>query len=407
MELSKRQRLLNSLIQDGGRIVYLVVDGLGDLPDSKTGKTPLEIAIKPNLDKLADEGCTGMCHPVDYGITPGSGPGHLGLFGFNPVDVVIGRGILETLGAGFILQKGDIASRINFATMDKDGIVTDRRAGRISTEECIRLTGKLSQIKVHDIEVLVKPVKEHRAMAVFRGKGLGGQVNDTDPQVTGKKPFVAASLDKDDIESAYTASLINEFIRQANEILSDEPKANTLLMRGFDSYHPLPTFKEVYNLNSAAIAVYPMYKGLSSLVGMDLIHFDGETIGDQIITLEVNFKEYDFFFIHIKKTDTYGEDGNIDAKVHVIEELDREIPRILRLNPDVLLVTADHSTPCIMEGHSFHPVPTIIHGRLARRDDVREFSETACCHGGLGHIPSEALMGLALAHAGRLLKYGA
>ena len=200
---------------------------------------------------------------------------------------------------------------------------------------------------------------------------------------------------------------MNEFIKQANEILADEPKANTLLMRGFDSFHPLPTFREVYNLNSAAIAVYPMYKGLASLVGMDLLHPDGETISDQVTTLVANFKDYDFFFIHIKKTDTYGEDGNIDAKVHVIEELDREIPRILKLNPEVLLVTADHSTPCMMEAHSFHPVPTIIHGKLARRDDVREFTETACCHGGLGHIPSEALIGLALAHAGRLLKYGA
>ncbi|MBN1233492.1 MAG: 2,3-bisphosphoglycerate-independent phosphoglycerate mutase [Candidatus Coatesbacteria bacterium] len=407
MELSKRQKLLKSLAQEGGKIVYLVMDGLGDLATGKYSETPLEKAKTPNLDNLVAAGACGLCHPVDYGITPGSGPGHLGLFGFNPVDVVIGRGILEALGAGFLLKKGDIASRINFATINKDGVITDRRAGRISTEECIRLVEKLSSIKVEGVEILVKAVKEHRAMVVFRGEGLGGSIIDTDPQVTGKKPLPAVSTDETDKASIHTAGLVNKFIGKASEVLSDEPKANAILMRGFDAYHPLPTFMETYKMRSAAIAVYPMYRGLASLTGMELLEIAGETVSAEIDTLQKHYEDYDFFFIHIKKTDSYGEDGNFDAKVHVIEEVDTVIPRIAALKPAVILVTADHSTPCIMESHSFHPVPTLINGKLVRVDDQKVFTEKACEHGGMGQMPSEMLIGLAMAHAGRLLKFGA
>ncbi|MEN6493007.1 MAG: 2,3-bisphosphoglycerate-independent phosphoglycerate mutase [Thermoguttaceae bacterium] len=385
------------------KIVMLVADGLGGLPLEPGGPTELEAAKTPNLDSLAKKGVSGSMIPIKPGITPGSGPGHLGLFGYDPLKYVIGRGVLEATGVGFAVGPNDVAIRCNFCTLDAQGKISDRRAGRISSEESAPLAIKLRQVSIPGVEIFVEPVKEHRFVVVFRSEGLGGAVEDTDPQKTGVPPLAPKALNA---ESQRTAQIAQEFVKQAEKILAGQPKANGLTMRGFSKKPDLPSYQDLFGLKAAAIAVYPMYKGLASLVGMELVG-KPSSLTEEVDLLEQNWDKYDFFFFHFKYTDSRGEDGDFPAKVKMIEEFDKIIPRVEALNPTVLIVTGDHSTPAAMKGHSWHPVPTLLVAKTARTDACQTFGETAALCGGLGHFEAIYLMPLALAHAGRLDKFGA
>jgi 2,3-bisphosphoglycerate-independent phosphoglycerate mutase len=385
------------------RIVLLVADGLGGLPQEIGGKTELETARTPNLDACVREGTCGLSIPVLPGITPGSGPGHLGLFGYDPLEYRIGRGILEALGINFAVTPRDVAARGNFCTVNDGGVITDRRAGRPATERCVAMCRKLQQIRVPGVEIFVEPVREHRFVVVFRGDGLGDRVNDTDPQQAGHRPLEARG---EDPASENTARAANQFLAEAARVLKDDAPTNMATLRGFARYPKIDTMQEVYGLRSVAIAVYPMYRGLARLVGMDVVDA-GATLADQIDTLHRLWGQYDFFFLHYKYTDSTGEDGNFGAKVEMIERLDAQLPRVRQLKPDVLIVTGDHSTPSKMRSHSWHPVPVVLVSKTCRADPVVEFGETQCLRGGLGHIQARYLMPLAMAHAGRLGKYGA
>ena len=381
----------------------VVADGLGGLPLEPRGQTELETASTPNLDGAAREGVCGLSIPVLPGITPGSGPGHLALFGYDPLEYHIGRGILEALGINFPVGPKDVAIRGNFCTVDANGHITDRRAGRPSTERCTKMCQKLQQIRIPDVELFVEPVREHRFVLVLRGENLGDQVNDTDPQQTGLAPLPAKGGDP---HSDRTAQIVNQFVTEAARVLQNDAPTNMITLRGFARYPHIATMQDVYGLKPAAIAVYPMYKGLARLVGMDIAE-TGSTLADQITTLQQLWQQYDFFFLHFKYTDSTGEDGNFPAKVQMIERLDAEIPKIRALKPDVLIVTGDHSTPSKLRAHSWHPVPTLLVAPTCRPDGVTAFGENACLHGGLGQFPGKYLMMLAMAHAGRLGKYGA
>lgn len=401
MDMHDLTRELNH--KNGSKIVLLVADGLGGLPLEPGGKTELETANTPNLDALARRGVLGGSIPVKPGITPGSGPGHLGLFGYDPLKYIIGRGALEATGIGFELGDNDVAVRCNFCTLDAAGKITDRRAGRIGTDESTPLVHKLRQVQIPNVKVFVEPVKEHRFVVVFRSPGLGGGVADTDPQVTGAKPLEPQATDD---KSERTAAVAAEFVEQAQKLLAGHPKANGLTMRGFSARPNLPSYEQVYGLKAGCIAVYPMYKGLSRLVGMEILG-KAQTLEEQIGVLEENWSKFDFFFIHFKYTDSTGEDGNFPEKVKKIEQLDAAVPRITKLNPSVLIVTGDHSTPSFLKSHSWHPVPTLLVSNCCRTDGSQAFGERDCVRGGLGQFEAKYLMPLALANAGRLGKFGA
>ena len=385
------------------KIILLVLDGLGGLPLPETGKTELEAAFTPNLDRLATEGVCGLSEPVAPGITPGSAPGHLGLFGYDPVKYEIGRGVLEATGIDFAVQPGDVAARGNFCTVDSNGLVTDRRAGRISDEKCAELCKILDGQRIDGIEVIVRPVRGHRFIAVFRGEGLSPAVSDSDPQQTGLPPL---DIYADNIESVKMANVAISFISAAKEILADQNPANMVLLRGFSGEPGFPSMKDIYKLNPAAVAGYPMYRGLARLVGMDTLD-TGPGINDVFVTVKEYYDTYDFFFLHYKPTDAAGEDGDFDRKVKAIEEVDSAIPELAALNPDVLIVTGDHSTPAVLRGHSWHPVPVLLSSKFCRADEVDCFSESSCVRGGLGRISSVDIMPLAMANALKLKKFGA
>lgn len=390
-------------VQNKSKIVLLVADGLGGLPLEPGGKTELETAKTPNLDALAVRGVLGLSTPVLPGITPGSGPGHLGLFGYDPLQFQIGRGVLEALGIDFDLGPNDVAIRGNFCTLDAGGLITDRRAGRIASDIGAKLCAKLDQIRIPGVEIFVKPVKEYRLVVVFRAEGLGGRVEDTDPQATGVPPLDPVGLDA---PSQKTADIAREFLKQAREVLKNDAPANFFTMRGIDKRPQTPTFADVYGLKAAAIAVYPMYRGLARLVSMDVLDA-GQTIDDQAVRLQAAWNDYDFFFLHYKYTDSTGEDGNFAAKVQKIEQLDAALPKITALKPDVLVVTGDHSTPSKLKSHSWHPVPVLLAADSCRFDACTTFGESQCLQGGLGQFEAKYLMSLIMAHAGRFEKYGA
>ena len=384
------------------KIILLVADGLGGLPLQPGEKTELETARTPNLDACARDGVCGLSLPVLPGITPGSGPGHLGLFGYDPLEYRIGRGILEALGINFQVGNKDVAVRGNFVTLE-NGLIKDRRAGRPSTDRCKAMVEKMRQVKIPGIEVFVEPVKEYRFVAVFRGDGLGDKVNDTDPQNVGVAPMTAEGADD---AAKKTAAVANEFVAQVGRILKDDAPTNGCTLRGFARYPKIATMKDVYGLRAAAIAVYPMYRGLARLVGMDVLDA-GDTLETQVAMLKKSWAQFDFFFLHYKYTDSTGEDGNFAKKVEMIEKLDGAIPGMLELKPDVFIVTGDHSTPSKLKSHSWHPVPTLLRAATARTDGVKEFSESECLRGGLGQFEAKHLMLLAMAHALRFSKYGA
>lgn len=391
-------------VKTESKIVLLVADGIGDLP-SKEGKTVLEYADIPNLDKLAVRSVCGLTDPISRGITPGSGPAHLSLFGYDPIKYQIGRGVLEALGIDIELTEDDLACRGNFATIDDNDVITDRRAGRISTEANKKLCDLLQEsiTEIDGVKVIIKPGKEHRFVVVFRGKELKDGISDADPQVTGKKIKYAEALRPESEESVRS---VNKFIDRAMEVLKEQHPANAILLRGIAKHPVLPSMNDLFKLKPAAIAAYPMYRGLAKLVGMDVVD-TGETIADEFIALKEKYEQYDFFYVHIKKTDSYGEDGNYDGKVKVIEEVDHYIPELIELNPDVIVVTGDHSTPAVLAAHSWHPNPFLLYSRHIRVDDVKHFSENEFVRGGLGRFPAMEAMRLMLANALKLNKYGA
>jgi 2,3-bisphosphoglycerate-independent phosphoglycerate mutase len=397
------ETLKSLVVKAEAKIVLLVLDGLGGLPVEPGGPTALEAARTPHLDTLAAQGVTGLVDPVAPGITPGSGPGHLSLFGYDPLQYQIGRGVLEALGIDFELTNTDIAARGNFCTLDEAGRITDRRAGRISTEVCRELSGLLDTIHIEGIDVFVRPVKEHRLVAVFRGEGLSDQLTESDPQRLGEAPL---KVEPKIPEADRTAGLVNTFIERARSLLKDRHPANMILLRGLAKHPHLPTYQELYQLRAAAVAVYPMYRGLGKLVGMDAL-MTGPSVREEFETVRQRWPAYDFFYVHVKGTDTAGEDGNFAAKVAVIEEVDREMPTLLGLRPDVLVVTGDHSTPAALKTHSWHPVPLLFSARWCRPDAAREFSERGCLQGGLGRLRGKEILPLALAHALHLVKFGA
>jgi len=387
------------------KIVMLVADGIGGLPREPGGQTELETARTPHLDALAAEGTLGLSTPVAPGITPGSGPAHLALFGYDPMEFQVGRGVLEALGIEMEMGQSDVAIRGNFCTVDEQGRITDRRAGRISSERGAELVAKLqANVSIPGVEVTIQPVKEYRFAMRFRTDRLGDRVRDTDPGVAGVPTLPPIS---DDPTSDKTARIASEFLDQAREILSDEHPANFLTLRGFARLPDIAPMRAVYGLHPAAIAVYPMYRGLARLVGMRILDA-GETLADQVRVLGEQWDSADFFFIHYKYTDSTGEDGDFEKKVRMIEALDAEVPAITALKPDVLIVTGDHSTPSRMLAHSFHPNPLLLWApETARPDLATRFGERDCLLGGLGQILSKDIMPLAMAHAGRLKKFGA
>ncbi|KPK49652.1 MAG: phosphoglycerate mutase [Planctomycetes bacterium SM23_25] len=399
---------LTALLHDNGsKIILFVWDGVGGVQAGPDTLTELQAARTPNADRLVAAGCCGLLEPVYPGVTPGSGPGHLGLFGYDPVAFQIGRGALEAAGVGFDLRPGDVAARLNFCTLDSGGNICDRRAGRLPDAECRRVVAKLANAvgAVGGIEVHWTPVKEHRALLVLRGEGLGDGLEDTDPQQTGVPPLDVRVKD-DSPRTARTAKAVRQVLARAREVLADETKANMVLARGFAERPTWPSVRERFGLRAAVVAGTPMYRGVARLVGMEALDATNDVAKD-VASLAAAWNDFDFFFIHYKHTDKAGEDGDFEAKVKCIEEADAALPALEALRPDVLTVTADHSTPSAMKAHSWHPVPVLLSAATARRDAVTAFDEVACIQGGLGLRPSTHLMPLALAHAGRLAKFGA
>ncbi len=387
------------------KIVLLVVDGLGGLPMEPGGQTELEAADTPHLDGLAAHSDLGLSRPVAAGVSPGSGPGHLGLFGYDPLRFQVGRGVLSALGVGFELQSSDLAARINFATLDESGRISDRRAGRIPSDKGEELVALLNKnLELDGAEVFIAHEKEYRAVAVFRADGLSGGLSDTDPQRVGLEPLPVGPHD-DSPEAKKSAGLANTFVRKANEVLADQHPANTVLLRGFGMHPALPSFDEAYKLNAAAIASYPMYKGLARLAGMRLLQ-EGPGIAGEFETLKENWEAHDFFFLHVKPTDAAGEDGDFDRKVSVIEEVDAQVPGLLDLSPDAVAVTGDHATPARMKSHSWHGVPVLINSPYTMPTAGR-FGERPCAGGSLGVFPAEEIMGYLMGHALKLNRFGA
>jgi 2,3-bisphosphoglycerate-independent phosphoglycerate mutase len=392
-------------VKTDSKIVLLVIDGVGGLPMGPSGRTELEAAGTPNLDSLAALSDLGLSRPVAAGVSPGSGPGHLALFGYDPLRYLVGRGVLSALGVGFELGENDLAARINFATRDESGKISDRRAGRIPSEEAAPLVDLLNErVDLDGVETFVTHEKEHRAVAVFRGEGLSDALSDTDPQRTGLEPLPVKPNDGSP-EAEKSASLANAFVEQAEAILADRHPANTVLLRGFGMHPALPSFEEVYELDAAAIASYPMYKGLARLAGMELLE-EGEGIAGEFETLKANWDAHDFFFLHVKPADAAGEDGDFERKSGVIEEVDDHIPVVLDLGPDALAVTGDHATPARLKSHSWHGVPFLLHSPYTL-PTAETFGERSCAGGTLGVFPAAEIMGLLMGHALKLNRYGA
>jgi 2,3-bisphosphoglycerate-independent phosphoglycerate mutase len=398
------EEVLRSLvIQTDTKLILVVIDGLGGLPVK--GKTELEAAKIPSLDRLASKSICGLIDPISYGITPGSGPSHLALFGYDPFRYEIGRGVMEAMGIDIPLTKDDLAARGNFATIDEKGIIVDRRAGRIPTEKNREICDFLgNEIKeVEGVRISIYPGKEHRFVLVFQGEGLRDDLTDADPQKDGLKAKRAEGLSQ---EARRTAEIINLYLKRASEVLKPLHPANTILLRGFSKVPNIPTMSERFKLRPAAIATYPMYRGLARLVGMEILK-TGETLREEEETLKKHFDRYDFFYLHFKKTDSAGEDGSFKMKVKALEEIDRVIPSLLKLKPDVLVVTGDHSTPSVLKGHSWHPNPILLHSKYIRPDGIRHFTERYCQKGQLGRFPAMDVIPLMLANGLKLKKFGA
>ena len=403
--------LLSGLVRStDSKIVLLVMDGLGGIPHPETGRSELEEAKTPNLDRIARTSLTGLSLPVAHGITPGSGPGHLALFGYDPIEYQIGRGILEALGLEMDVGPGTVAARGNYCTLDDTGTITDRRAGRMATARNAELSAELGEVRVDGAEITIGPGREYRFAAVFRPASAAGApagfrdaLTDSDPQREGEPPRTVTAASA---EAEETARVVREFLEQAGRVLADRHPSNGLVLRGFSAMPALPRMPDIYSLDPAAIASYPMYRGLAKLAGMDVL-MTGDTIEDEFGTLRQAWDRHDFFFVHYKATDTAGEDGDYQGKVQAFERIDRALPALLDLDPDVLVVAGDHATPTALAGHSWHPVPLMVRSRWSPHGDADGFSERACARGLLGTIPASEIMPIALASAGKLDKFGA
>jgi len=402
-EMIPEEILRSLVVQNDSKLVMVVIDGLGGLP--VRGKTELETAKMPNLDRLASKSICGLIDPISYGITPGSGPSHLALFGYDPFQYEIGRGVMEALGIGLTLTKDDLTARGNFATIDENGVILDRRAGRIPTEKneeiCQFLQNEVRE--VDGVRVSIYPGKEHRFVIVFQGEGLRDELTDADPQKDGLRVKGTDSLTP---EAQRTADIVNNYLKKVREVLKAFHPANMVLLRGFSKVPDIPSMSERFKLRPAAIATYPMYLGLARLVGMEVLK-TGERLKDEVETLKSHFDQYDFFYLHFKRTDSAGEDGDFKKKVRALEEIDQVIPLILRLRPDVLVVTGDHSTPALLRSHSWHPNPILLYSKYIRPDAVRRFTERDCQRGELNRFPAMAILPLMLANGLKLKKFGA
>ena len=396
------EQLHDCYVSTSSKIVLLVVDGLGGLAHPDTGKSELETANTPNLDAMAQQSACGLTTPVIPGVAPGSGPGHLALFGYNPLKYIIGRGALEALGIEVELKPGDVAARGNFCTIDDGGNLVDRRAGRIPTELSSPLCERLDQIELDGVQCDVFPVQDYRFVLRLRGEGLSELITETDPQITGVPDLAVRPIQP---TAEKTAGLVNQFVAKARQLLSEEERGNMVLLRGWAQLPSLPPMGDVYRLNPAGIAAYPMYRGLATVASMKIIP-TGHSFADEVETLHQNYASHDFFFIHYNPADAAGEDGDFDAKVKTLEELDPFIPQIQALNPDVFMVAGDHATPAIMAAHSWHPVPFMLNSRLTKGEGIPGFNERACAQGSLGRIPATNIMLLALSHSGKLNKFG-
>ncbi|MSQ29952.1 MAG: 2,3-bisphosphoglycerate-independent phosphoglycerate mutase [Dehalococcoidia bacterium] len=384
------------------KVILCVLDGLGGMPGPR-GRTELEEARTTNLDRLVNDGCIGRTLPVGYGITPGSGPGHMALFGYDPLTYEIGRGALESTGIGFEIGPQDITARGNLCTLDAGGLITDRRAGRLPTEKTHAICEQLQTITLPGVETFVQVVQDQRFILVLRGPGLSDQIAETDPQREGIPPIVCSAITPNgDLMSA----LVREWVMKATSMLAGQPKANGVLLRGWSGRPDVPPFPGLWKLRAAAVTVYPMYRGVARLVGMDALD-GGHNIQEQIAAIRAHWDEYDFFFLHYKYTDSAGEDGDFHRKCEAIEAFDQAVPEIVALGPDVIVVTGDHSTPAMMAAHSFHPVPVLVWGKDVRRDHLHHFNEVAAREGELGTIPAKEVLPIAFGHAGRLAKFGA
>jgi 2,3-bisphosphoglycerate-independent phosphoglycerate mutase len=396
------EQLRDCYVSTGSKIVLLVVDGLGGLAHPDTGRSELETAKTPNLDAMAQQSACGLTTPVIVGVAPGSGPGHLALFGYDPLKYIIGRGALEALGIDVELRPGDVAARGNFCTVDDAGNLVDRRAGRIPTKLSTPLCQRLDQIELDGVQCDVFPVQDYRFVLRLRGEGLSEMITESDPQITGVPDLKVMPMRP---AAEKTARLVNQFVSRAKLLLAEEERGNMVLLRGWAQLPSLPPMGDVYRLNPAGIAAYPMYRGLATVASMNIIP-TGHTFADEVETLRQNYALHDFFFIHYKPADAAGEDGNFDAKVKTLEDLDEFIPQIRGLEPDVFMVAGDHSTPAIMAAHSWHPVPFMLNSRLTRGEGIPGFNERACAQGSLGRIPATSIMLLALSHSGKLNKFG-
>ena len=394
-------------IENDTRIVMLVLDGVGDIRSADQPMTALDRAELPNMDALARRSALGRTVPVATGVTPGSGPGHLSLFGYDPTqpEVDIGRGVLEALGLGLEIGREDLAARGNFATVDADGNLTDRRAGRIPTSECQRLVDSLQAdlSSFEEAEVEIVAGEEHRFVMILRGGGHSVDVADTDPQKIGVPPLAAQPGTP---EAEPTAELFAKIISRINGVIADEPKANTVLLRGVSQLPHLPQFSDLYKLRAGAFAGYPLYRGVAGACGMEVVPC-GKYFHEILPAVRENWSRFDFFFLHVKQTDKAGEDGNLKAKIEVLEQVDAALPELLALEPSVLAITGDHSTPAPLTAHSWHPVPLLVQSPVCFVDDCQEFTEAAATLGHLATFPASELMGLLLANAGRLAKFGA
>lgn len=393
------------------KILLVVLDGVGGLPQQPGGPTELAAASTPNLDALAKQSMLGLQYPVAPGIAPGSGPGHLSLFGYDPIEYQVGRGALSAIGIGAEFRDGDVGVRGNFATLDASGLVADRRAGRPSNEENARVVSKLKAAieEIDGVRVRFYTESEHRFVVILSGAELGEKVSDTDPQKTGVPPLESHVHNPGDAASARTAAVLNALSARIREVLKDEPTINGALFRGISERPRFPSMQQIYKLNPACVASYPMYKGVASLVGMRVLEVAGEEDAPEgkVKALQTHWAEHDFFYLHFKKTDSTGEDGNFEEKVHKIELFDHLLPELLALEPDVLVITGDHSTPSVLRAHSWHPVPVLLHGPYLRNDPAQRFTEDEAARGTLGTLRGTDLMPLMLAHAGKLQKFGA